>query len=198
MAASVGTPKLASSSCCWTGRDKRLSLDKGSKKSDIIIPLLLPFGRRIPCPLRVYTFRRPSFAEKVLSSCVIMIIGFRFGLPTAQSCGYSFGNIEPSLENSTKYDKSAFISSRNVFLYSTISSHSWPLKKTLFCTSFYLYPKRLSNFRAVLEQIPVRRSTSPFKQIVLPDKIDYSSPSGVSSSSCPNSGRFARKYLLTN
>lgn len=60
-----------------------------------------------------------------------------------------------------------------------------------------LSTKRLSHFRAVFEQILTCRSISQLDRIVLPLKIDYYIPSGVSSYSDASSARLVRKYLLT-
>ncbi len=72
------------------------------------------------------------------------------------------------------------------------------VKKYSFLYFFHLYPKRLSHFRAVLERIPARQSIFPSYCTVLPLKIDYSSPSGISSSSGASLGQFVRRYPLTN
>ncbi len=112
------------------------------------------------------------------------MIGFQSGSPTAQSSGYSFDTIVPPSKNSTKYDRSDFISLRIVSQYSITSSRSCISKNIPFCTFFYLYLQLLSYFRAVLERIPARQSISPFSRTVLPAKIDYSSLSSVSNSSC--------------
>ena len=198
MTVSVDIPELARSFCCWGDKDNKLSLDHGSRKSDTIIPFTFLLGRKMPWPLRVHTFLRLSLAENVLSSYVIIMICLWSGLLTAQSSGYSFGTIVPSSKKPTKYGRSDFISLRNVSRYSITSSRSCPSKNTLFCTSFHLYPKRWSHFWAVFERILARRSISPFSHTLLPAKIDCSSPSGVSSSSCASSGRFACKYPFTN
>lgn len=101
-------------------------------------------------------------------------------------------------KNSTKYDRSDFILLKNVFWYSIMSLRLCPSKNTPFCIIFYLYPKQLSHFRAVLERIPACRSISLFSHTVLHAKIDCSSPSSVSNSSYTSSGQFAYKYPFTN
>ncbi len=132
------------------------------------------------------------------SSFVILMISLRPGLSTSQSSGYSFDTIVPSSKNPTKYCRSDFISLRKVSRYFITSSSSCPLKNTSFCTFFHLYFKRLSHFRAVFEQMLACRSISPFPPTVLSAKIDCSSFSGVSRSSCASSGRLACKYRFTN
>ena len=190
--------KLGRSFCCSGDKNKRLSLDHKSRKSDTIILFLFPLGRKMAWLLRVYTFLRPSLAENVLSSCVIIMIGLQSGLDITQSFGYSFDPIVPSSKNSIKYGRSDFVLSKNVSRYFITSSHLCLSKNTSFCTSFHLYPKRLSYFWAVLEQIPAYQSISLFSRTMLPAKIDCSSSSGVSSSSCASSGRLAFKYPFTN
>ena len=154
MTASNGIPKLASFFCCWRSKNNGLSLDYRSRKSDTIIPFLFSLGLKMPWSLRVYIFLRPSLAEIILSFYVIIMIDLQSGSLTTQLSWYSFGTIVPFLKNITKYSRSDFIFLRKVFWYSITSSRSCPSKNTPFCIFFHLYPKRLSYFRAVLEQIP--------------------------------------------
>ena len=198
MTASSGIPELARFSYCWEGKDNKLSLDHRSKKSDTIIFFPFLLGLKMPWPLRVYTFLYSLLAKNVFSSCVIIMIDLWSGLPTTQSFGYFFSTIVPSSKNFTKYGRSDFISSRNISQYSITSSRSYPSKNTPFCTSFDLYPKQLSHFRAIFEQIPACQSISLFSCTALSVKIDCSSLSGVSSSFCASSGQFTYKYPFTN
>ena len=88
--------------CFLSEREARLRQDHGRRKSETMIPLLLPLGRKIPWPSKVHTFRRPQFVEKVFSLYVILIIGCQLGPPTTQSSGYSLCKINSSSLNSTK------------------------------------------------------------------------------------------------
>lgn len=176
-----------------------MSLDYESRKSDTIILFPFPLSRKISWLLRVHTFLLYSLlAENILSSYMIIIIGLQSGLFTAQLSGNFFGTIVSSSKNSIKYSRSDFILLKNVSRYLITSLHSCPSKNTPFCTFFHLYSKRSSRFQAVFKQIAACWSISLFYLTMLPAKIDCSSPSGISSSFCASSGRFAYKYLITN
>ena len=72
------------------------------------------------------------------------------------------------------------------------------LKNTLFCTSFHLYPKRLSHFHAILERIPACQSTFLSEHTIRLLKIDSFNPSGIFNSSGASLGQFMHRYSLTN
>lgn len=72
------------------------------------------------------------------------------------------------------------------------------IKITPFSISFYLYPKQLSHFLAVFEQIPAWRSIISSTCIVFLHKIDYSNSSYISISIHTNLDCCMYKYFFIN
>lgn len=72
------------------------------------------------------------------------------------------------------------------------------LKKYIFPTFFDLYPKQLSYFCRVFEQVPACQSIFLFKHIILLFKINSFNFFRIFNSFDANSGRFIYRYSLTN